>query len=98
MTTSARQRRTFQLPREEPPSPRALDWAVISEYWVSPTEHVNLSETRPVRTAVRQGVERCASGPKRHIVLSDSAVNVGAWGQGALAFAAAQRLFAGRCP
>jgi len=61
---------------------QALDWVETQRYRVSRGEHVNLKEARPIRTVVRQGIERCVSGPKRHMLLSDSSVNVGAWARG----------------
>ena len=57
-----------------------VGWQVDVQYRCPRGEHINLKEARPLRTVVRAGLARCLDGPRRHITLSDSSVNVGAWG------------------
>ena len=57
-------------------------WALDVKYRLPASEHINLKEARPLRTVVRAALARCVDGPRRHLALSDSSVNVGAWARG----------------
>ena len=59
-----------------------LAWTCDVQFGVSQTGHINLKEGRPLRSVTRRALARCVDGPRRHLTLSDSSVNVGARAKG----------------
>jgi len=60
----------------------AQSWTLGSKFGLAPGTHINLGECKPMKVLMRKLALDPGAHHKRHLIIVDSGVNVGAWAKG----------------